>query len=223
MPTHSLPRPKLRDIGVQTTSANLRDSHSQTQVMATLCSSVSASTSTTEDGIAYNIGALSPIHNHSDSELTEHDSTLHDDSKDADFKVSYEEEGSEEDESDSDNEVEETSIPDSKASFVVFWTSLLLLLKHCVTCGGNAMLTKVFYKGSMIGVSMLCEVGHEFVWRSQSVINGITEGNLRLAAGVLFRYACFVYTITIVILCANKPFAISIFMSLYFLLEKHCD
>ena len=174
----------------------------------------------TEDGIAYNIGALSPIHNHSDSELTEHDSTLHDDSKDADFKVSYEEEGSEEDESDSDNEVEETSIPDSKASFVVFWTSLLLLLKHCVTCGGNAMLTKVFYKGSMIGVSMLCEVGHEFVWRSQSVINGITEGNLRLAAGVLFRYACFVYTITIVIWCANKPFAISIFMSLYFFIRE---
>ena len=38
----------------------------------------------------------------------------------------------------------------------------------------------------MLCVKIVCNVGHSVIWRSQSLVRGIAEGNLRLAAAVLF-------------------------------------
>ena len=42
------------------------------------------------------------------------------------------------------------------------------------------------YNGSMLCVKILCNVGHSVIWRSQPLVRGTAEGNLRLAAAVLF-------------------------------------
>ena len=79
-------------------------------------------------------------------------------------------------------------LPVPSSSFVVFWSQLLILLQHfvCVYCGTWTKITGYFYNGSMIGVNLVCGIGHEFVWHSQPMIKGIALGNLKLAAAILF-------------------------------------
>ena len=91
---------------------------------------------------------------------------------------------------DSDQEFldHDVELPSPSSSFVVFWSQLLILLQNCVCvyCGSLTKINGYFYNGSMIGVHMLCGIGHKFIWHSQTMIKGIAVGNLRLSAAILF-------------------------------------
>ena len=69
---------------------------------------------------------------------------------------------------------------------IIFWSALALLLQRCTECGRNATILQKIYNGSMLCVKIVCNVGHSVIWRSQPLVQGIAEGNLRLAAAVLF-------------------------------------
>ena len=75
----------------------------------------------------------------------------------------------------------------SKSAFIVYWVSLLLLLKRCLypACLLTTTITKVAYKGSQLIVRMKCPAGHDTTWRSQPNVNHYSEGNLTSAASVL--------------------------------------
>ena len=70
--------------------------------------------------------------------------------------------------------------------FLVYWSSLLLLLNRCLTCSSPASITECITYGSALFVKLLCSKGHHNVWRSQPLISGYYHGNIKLAASVLF-------------------------------------
>lgn len=70
---------------------------------------------------------------------------------------------------------ENTEIPKENCSFVVFWLYLFELLKPCIQCGADALIEKVFYNVSMIGVSLLCAEGHSRTWRSQPMSHQVAS------------------------------------------------
>ena len=102
--------------------------------------------------------------------------------KDSDFVESEVSEASE------DEEIENMSPKPSKAAFIVYWSSLLLLLNKCLrsTCMLPATVKKIVYKGSQLIVHLKCQDGHETEWRSQPNVNRYSVGNLSSAASVLF-------------------------------------
>ena len=52
-------------------------------------------------------------------------------------------------------------LPENLNAFVVFWSSLLLLLiKRCLMCPASAFIESIYYKGPMLIVSLICEKGH---------------------------------------------------------------
>ena len=75
--------------------------------------------------------------------------------------------------------------PDGK-SFIVTWESLQMLLSRCSTCGSCAIVNQIYNSGSMIGAKLVCEKHHEVTWRSQRIIRGYAEENLRISAAILF-------------------------------------
>ena len=72
------------------------------------------------------------------------------------------------------------------SAIVVYWSSLLLLLQSCVTCSANATIEKLTRRGSAILVHLKCVRGHINLWRSQPLIRSYYQGNIRMAASVLF-------------------------------------
>ena len=82
------------------------------------------------------------------------------------------------------NDVQE---PD-KAAFIVYWTSLLVLLQRCLhlACVLPAAITNVAFKGSRLIVKLKCQSGHTNMWKSQPTCNRYSVGNLTSAAAVLF-------------------------------------
>ena len=85
-----------------------------------------------------------------------------------------------------DEVVEKVEDTNSCTAFIIFWSALALLLQRCIDCGHNATIVQNIYIGSMLCVKIVCNVGHSEIWRSQPLVRGIAEGNLRLAAAVLF-------------------------------------
>ena len=77
---------------------------------------------------------------------------------------------------------------DDRASpaFIVYWNSLLELLQRCLTCSSSVTVTKKNLNGSALTVELLCSEGHNNVWRSQPIRNHFYDGNLKLAASVIF-------------------------------------
>ena len=72
-------------------------------------------------------------------------------------------------------------------AFIVFWSSLLALLKRCTLCGDIASVVSYTYDGSMIVVHLLCQRGHKTTCKSQPTDSQrVPEGNLRIASGILF-------------------------------------
>ena len=56
------------------------------------------------------------------------------------------------------------------SAFVVYWSSLLLLLQSCVPCSSNAITEKFTRKDSAILVHLKCVRGNINLWRSQPLI-----------------------------------------------------
>ena len=82
------------------------------------------------------------------------------------------------------------TIKPPKAAFIVYWTSLLILLKRCLhsTCLLPATISDILMKGSQMIVKMKCEDNHKNVWQSQPNCNRYSVGNLTGAASVQNRY-----------------------------------
>lgn len=100
---------------------------------------------------------------------------------------SFLEEDTESDSTESDaDEFEDYSKEPSNSIFIVFWKSLLLLLCHCLSCGKEAVIEKHIRVGSFIKVVLLCSDDHRTEWCSQPVYNSKYEGNICLAASILF-------------------------------------
>ena len=108
------------------------------------------------------------------------------DYQDSDFHVS--------DVSDVDEPCEETvhstndvQEPD-KAAFIVYCTSLLVLLQRCLhlACVLPAAITNIAFKGSQLIVKIKCQSGHTNTWKSQPTCNNYSVDNLTCAAAVLF-------------------------------------
>ena len=78
-----------------------------------------------------------------------------------------------------------TDLP--KPSLIVYWTSLLILLKRCLisTCNLPASITKTVFNGSQLIVKLKCQRNHTSR-RSQPNCNSYSEGNLIAVAAVLF-------------------------------------
>ena len=88
----------------------------------------------------------------------------------------------------SDNEKDKQITSPSKAAFIVYWTSLIVLLKKYLhsTCLMLATITNLTFKGSQLIVRLKCYEGHETEWKSQPNCNHYSVGNLTSAASVLF-------------------------------------
>ena len=76
----------------------------------------------------------------------------------------------------------------SKAAYIVYWTSLLILLERCLfpACVLSSAVTSLIYKGSQLIVTMKCQGGHTMTWNSQPNCNHYSLGNLVGAASALF-------------------------------------
>ena len=90
---------------------------------------------------------------------------------------------------DSDNELDEFISPTpSKAAFIVYWTSLLVLLRKCLlqTCILPAKISNIVTKGPQLILNLRCTESHGIVWKSQPNVKHYSVGNLTCAASVLF-------------------------------------
>ena len=70
--------------------------------------------------------------------------------------------------------------------FITFFSSLLVLLKFCLICRLPAKIDKIYTKGTMLLVKLLCECGHRSSWCSQPEVNGNYLGNVFTVASVIF-------------------------------------
>ena len=57
--------------------------------------------------------------------------------------------------------------PDNGSMFLVFWSSLVLLLARCMKCGCKAMVDNVIVRGTQLMVKVVCDAGHHYSWKSQ--------------------------------------------------------
>ena len=86
----------------------------------------------------------------------------------------------------SDDSEAQIPIHVSQKMFIVFWSCLVELLKHCLICHASALVENVKVCGSALSVTLYCTNGHRTVWRSQPFCSRYYEGNVKLAACVLF-------------------------------------
>ena len=73
----------------------------------------------------------------------------------------------------------------NNSAFIVFWSSLVVLLSKCFSCFSKTKLVQKI-KGSLLTVTIFCSNGHKHVWRSQPIVNRQSQGNIKLSAAVLF-------------------------------------
>ena len=90
-------------------------------------------------------------------------------------------------ESEDESQTDSSQKP-SKAAFIVYWTSLMILLEKCLfpACALSSDVANIIYKGSQLIVTMKCQGGHTITWNSQPNCNHYSVGNLVGAASVLF-------------------------------------
>lgn len=84
------------------------------------------------------------------------------------------------------SEILSASEPDKERQFLVSESSLLELLNKCKVCGQDTCATIKRFVGTMILVDVQCCQGHDYTWRSQSMHNAMSWGNLLLSAAILF-------------------------------------
>ena len=80
----------------------------------------------------------------------------------------------------------EEQLASNNSAFLVYWSSLILLLQYCLSCPAKALVNSVFIQGSALIVELNCEDGHISLWRSQPRTSNHNEGNIVLAASILF-------------------------------------
>ena len=93
----------------------------------------------------------------------------------------------------SDTEVEEVDeilrsdiSPESERKFIVFESCLVALLSVCVICSLPCKVVLQYAKGSFAVIQQLCSKGHSRTWATQPMHGTLPQGNLQLAAGILF-------------------------------------
>ena len=72
------------------------------------------------------------------------------------------------------------------SAFIVYWSSLSILLQRCLICTVPAIITKVITTDSTICINLLCQENHKSIWQSQPMEKRFYLGNLRLSACMLF-------------------------------------
>ena len=89
----------------------------------------------------------------------------------------------------SDNEEDKQITSPSKAAFIVYWTSLIVLLKKCLhsTCLMRATITNLVFKASQLIVRLKCQEGHKTEWKSQPNCNHYSVGNTYLFSANTYR------------------------------------
>ena len=99
----------------------------------------------------------------------------------------YQQSESEYDDNSSSDAYSDSSVnTSSKTAFVVYWSSLILLLRNCLTCSLPATIKNIKVKGSQLIVKLACLNHHENIWKSEPTVNRYSQGNLTLSAAVLF-------------------------------------
>jgi len=108
-------------------------------------------------------------------------SDMHVDSEDHDTSYSPES-------SDSSSGSDASGHWDSDVKFVIFQSCLLELcgLVCCDICGNRMMVTDTTHQGTSVRISFTCPDAHDFIWRSQPLVNKMALGNLLLAAAIMF-------------------------------------
>ena len=88
----------------------------------------------------------------------------------------------------SDNEDSNFEPKPSKVSFIVFWSSFLMLLRRCFhpTWFLRANIKNFSHKGCQIIVSLQCSDNHTSFWKLQPDCNCFSIGNLMSAVAALF-------------------------------------
>ena len=84
----------------------------------------------------------------------------------------------------SNHESTSVSCP-SKAAFIVYWSSLAVLLNKCLTCCLPASVTNIIFQGSQLIVQLMCLDKHKTTLKSQPSVQRYSKGNLSLTAAVL--------------------------------------
>ena len=95
------------------------------------------------------------------------------------------------DDSSSDTHNTDSGRMPSKSAFVVYWSSLMILLKTRLTCSLLETVMNVTVKGSQLIVALTYTNNHEDIWKSKLTINRYSQGNLTLSAAVLFSAKTF--------------------------------
>ena len=70
------------------------------------------------------------------------------------------------DDSSSDIPITDSGKMPSKTAFVVYWLSLMILLKGCLTCSLLATVKNVTVRGSQLIVALTCPNNYENIWKS---------------------------------------------------------
>jgi hypothetical protein len=70
----------------------------------------------------------------------------------------------------------------TEPKFLVFWSSLLSLLRFCLTCFEPATITSVCTRGTLVTVTLKCSNKHVSKWLSQQP----GKGNVMLSAAILY-------------------------------------
>ena len=86
----------------------------------------------------------------------------------------------------SEQEHLEEQLPSNNSAFIVYWSSLVLLLQYCLSCPAKALVNSVFIQGSALVVELICKDGHISLLRLQPRTSNFYEGNIVLAASILF-------------------------------------
>ena len=71
----------------------------------------------------------------------------------------------------------------NSSAFILFWSSLVVLLSRCFTCFAKTKLIKKI-RGSLLIVTMSSSNGHKNIWRAQPLVNRQSHGNIKLSAVV---------------------------------------
>ena len=84
----------------------------------------------------------------------------------------------------SDESLENTFLKEPK--YLVFWSSLLLLFRHCFNCKEKTKITSVRTRGTVLVVTVKCHNKHIHTWRSQPMINNKGAGNILLSRAIMY-------------------------------------